>query len=791
MNRRLSHKQSLPAIRSNQRITRYAQSLGLCLLLPCAIAAHAQGTLEDYKRADAFLPWNAAKLIFSGNVEPRFVNEGDAFLYRSVTSSGDTFILIDPAKQTRAPAFDHARLAQALQAAGGRHLDAQHLGLSTPELLNNGREITFVMETTSWRCDVVTYSCSKSAQRAPAEQELRSPDGRWIAYLEAGNVFVRSIMSGETVQLSTNAEEGYDYGRDDYTPAFQLEEGEESSKPAITAIWSPDSRRLFTHRTDHRRTKKTYVLQSVVPGGMRTVVHPYPYPLPGDTDLPTVEPVIFDVEKRKQIDVVAPPLLEPLISWRLPRGWWSKDSKKVYYIDMVRGYKTGYLVEADADTGASRRLIEEHSTTLVDHNVQLFAVIDNGKKVLWSSERDGWNHLYLYDGRTGKLLRQVTKGAWPVREIIHVDEKQGLIYFTASGREAGLDPYLRLLYCVRLNGSDLRLLTPEEADHQITMSPTGRFFVDVYSQVNTMPVAVLRRATDGHVVEQLERGDLHLLLDTGWQFPEPFSAKAADGKTDIYGVLFRPVAFQPGRKYPIIENIYSGPHSFTTPKHFPMDRREIGTFFTSQSIANLGFVVVVMDGRGQNYRGTAFRNHQYHNLGDAGLADRISAMKQLAERLPFLDTNRVGIFGYSAGGYAAARAMLSHPEFYKVAVASAGNHDHRMDKLSWNERWMGYPVGKHYGEQSNITNASKLQGKLLLTYGDIDTNVPPASTLKFVHALIAANKDFDLLVFPNRGHYLDEDPYFIRRRWDYFVQHLLGATPPPAYLVVKPDESAE
>lgn len=770
-----------------------ALGLGLSVLLLSTgvVTARAEGMLESYQLAERFVPWNAEKLIFSGNVEPQYLDGGDAFIYRSEVREGDTFVLVDPATRRQTPAFDHARLARALEAADGKRHDSKHLDLRALKFAKHGDELTFLNEETAWACDLPAYRCARARFPGPADHESPSPDGRWIAYVDGYNIFVRSTITGEVVQLSNDGVDGYDYGRDDYTPVFLLKDGDRPAKASIAAIWSPDSRKLFTHRADHRKAKQTYVLQSVAPGSMRTIAHAYPYPLPGEDDLPTVEPVVFDVEKRQQIGISTPALLEPLISWRLPRGWWSKDGKKVYFIDMMRGYKTGYLVEADAQTGAARRLIEERSSTLMDHNVQLFASIDNGKQVLWSSERDEWNHLYLFDGKTGELRRQLTSGEWPVREIVHVDELQRLVYFTASAREAGVDPYLRRLYRVGLDGSGLKLLTPEEADHQVTMSPTGRFFVDVYSRIDTLPVAVLRRSSDGHVVQKLERADLQSLLATGWRFPEPFSAKAADGKTDVYGVMLRPVGFRTDKKYPVIENIYSGPHSFSTPKHFPMNPREVATLFTSQAIANLGFIVIVMDGRGQNYRGAAFRNHQYRNLGDAGLSDRIAAIKQLAGRYDYLDASRVGIFGYSAGGYAAARAMLTHPEFYKVAVASAGNHDHRMDKLSWNERWMGYPVGEHYNEQSNVTHAGNLQGRLLLTYGDIDTNVPPASTLRLVHALMEANRDFDLLVFPNRGHYLDEDPYFIRRRWDYFVEHLLLAAPPRSYLITKPDGRTE
>lgn len=762
----------------------------LPLLLICATTVHAQGTLDDYRSADSFLPWNVEKLYSSGNVQPYFVAKRGTFLYDSVTRDGNTFFEVNPAAKTRVPVFDHAKLALALHAASGEQYDPKHLPLRSVDFTPDDRQVRLSLRGGGdWICDLASYVCTNPQYPGAASHELPSPDGKWVAYVEGYNVFARSTESGEVAQLSHDGQENYDYGRDDYSPDFLLQNGDTPHKPPISAIWSPDSRKLFTYRTDQRKAKLTYVLQSVAPnGGMRTIPHAYPYPLPGDTDLPTAQPVVFDLEKRRQIDIDTPPLLGPLISWVLPRGLWSKDGRKLFFVDMMRGYQTAYLVEADPETGHAHRLIEEHTpTSLVDQYALLISIIDNGEHFLWSSERTGWNHLYLHDGKTGKVLKQITTGQWPVREIVHVDEKSRLVYFTASGRNPGIDPYLRQLYRVGLDGKGLKLITPEEADHAVTMSPDGKFFVDVYSKVNTPPVAVVRRSSDGQVTQQLEQADLAPLLATGWRFPEPFTAKAADNKTDVYGVLFRPVHFDPAKKYPIIENIYPGPHSFSTPKHFPMGHYETTALFTSQAMANLGFVVIAMDGRGQNDRGRAFRDHQYRNLGDAGLDDRIAAMRQLAERYPYVDTSRVGVFGFSAGGYAAARAMLAHPEFYKVAVASAGNHDHRMDKLSWNENWMGYPVGKHYEQQSNITNASKLEGKLLLTYGDIDTNVPPASTLKLVAALMQANKNFEMLVFPNHGHYLEEDPYFIRRRWDYFVKNLLGVEPPPAYRVNKPE----
>jgi dipeptidyl aminopeptidase/acylaminoacyl peptidase len=399
--------------------------------------------------------------------------------------------------------------------------------------------------------------------------------------------------------------------------------------------------------------------------------------------------------------------------------------------------------------------------------------LNGGREIVWSSERDGWNHFYLYDAETGALKNRITSGEWAVRAINAIDEKARVLYFSAGGREPGRDPYLRHLYKVGLDGTGLTLLTPEDADHNVTFSPDGAFFVDEYSRADVPTVSVLRRAQDGGVVKELERADVSRLQAIGWKAPEPFKAKAADGKTDLYGLIWRPTNFDPNRKYPVIENIYTGPHGAFVPKTFAAYRHQ------QQAIAELGFITVFVDGRGTAFRSKAFRDVSYRNLGQgAGGDDHIAVMKQMAAKYPFMDLARVGVWGHSAGGYDSTHAILAHPEFYKVAVSSAGCHDNRMDKAIWNEQWMGWPVDKHYEEQSNYTLAKNLQGRLFLAHGDVDENVPMPATIKLVDALVAANKSFDLLIMPNRPHSFGNDPYFVRRRWDYFVKNLLGVEPP-------------
>ena len=373
------------------------------------------------------------------------------------------------------------------------------------------------------------------------------------------------------------------------------------------------------------------------------------------------------------------------------------------------------------------------------------------------------------------MKNRITRGRWVVREILRVDKETRVVYFSAGGKKKRRDPYLRDVYKVNLDGSGLKLLTPEHGDHSVKFSPRGTYIIDTYSRVDTAPVTELRRISDGKLVCRLEKADVELLLEAGWRWPEPFKAKARDGKTNIYGVLFRPTNLDPNKKYPVVENIYTGPHGFSVPKAFR-------SFHKSQEIAELGFVTVIVDGLGMAKRSKEFHNYSYKNLGDGGLEEHIAAIKKMAAKYPYIDTSRVGVYGGSAGGYDSAHALLTHPEFYKVAVSSSGNHDHRMDKAWWVELWMGYPAGEHYIEQSNVTLAHKLEGKLLLLHGDMDNNVHPASTLQFVDALIKANKDFDMMIAPNGGHGVGGS-YFTRKRWDYFVRHLLDIEPPKGFKI--------
>jgi dipeptidyl aminopeptidase/acylaminoacyl peptidase len=397
--------------------------------------------------------------------------------------------------------------------------------------------------------------------------------------------------------------------------------------------------------------------------------------------------------------------------------------------------------------------------------------------VLWTSEHDGWNHLYLSSQKTGKVEAQLTQGSWVVRQIAHVDEPGRRVLFLASGKEQGEDPYQTHLYSVGLDGKGLTLLSPENANHTVSVSPDGNFFVDNYSRPDLPGESALRRTHDGSVVRVLEKTDPAALLQTGWKFPVPFQGKSADGRYDLYGLIWRPSNFDAARKYPVIEQVYTGPQGFFVPKTFSAALRG-----SPQSMAELGFVVIMVDGRGTSGRSRAFHQFSYRNLGGA-FEDHVAMIKQMAARYSYMDATRVGIYGNSAGGYGAAHAMLVYPEFYKVGLASSGDHDARLDKAWWNELYQGYPVQGDYAAQSNVTLAPRLQGHLLLEHGDVDENVHPVETMRLVDALIKANKNFDMLFVPNMFHGEGGNPYLARRRWDYFVQYLLGVTPPANFAI--------
>jgi dipeptidyl aminopeptidase/acylaminoacyl peptidase len=493
------------------------------------------------------------------------------------------------------------------------------------------------------------------------------------------------------------------------------------------------------------------------------------YPIPGEV-LPKAEPIVFDVRSLKRVDVKTPAL--DIAFQGGPSFEWFPDNKRFHYETEDRGWKKVEFREVDAETGEQRTVLKEESDKYVDPGETWFRFLNNETEMIQSSERDGWNHLYLYNAKTGALEKQLTKGEWVVRQVVSVDDKNHRVFFLASGREKSEDPYLTHVYSVGLDGTGLQLLTPDNANHTASISPDNAYFVDSYSRVDLPGGAVLRRTKDGSKVRDLQQADVTELMKTGWKFPEPFQGKAGDGTTDLYGLIWRPSNFDSSKKYPVIEQVYTGPQGFFVPKTFAAAMR-------LQSMAEVGFVVVMVDGRGTTGRSRAFHEFSYHNLGGS-FADHVEVIKQMAAKYPYMDITRVGIYGTSAGGYGSTHAILMFPEFYKVCVSISGDHDPRLDKAWWNEVYQGYPVGSDYEEQSNVTLASHLQGHLLLEHGDVDDNVHPVETMRLADALMSANKSFDMLIVPNMYHGESgvHAAYLARRRWDYFVQYLLGVTPP-------------
>ncbi|MGL4554056.1 MAG: prolyl oligopeptidase family serine peptidase, partial [Gemmataceae bacterium] len=526
-------------------------------------------------------------------------------------------------------------------------------------------------------------------------------------------------------------------------------------------FWSPDGARFIALRTKAGRRRVVNLIESSPKGSTDPKLHTFRYDKPGD-DLDVTTPRLFDAAAGKEVPLDATLFPDP---WAIDEFRWAADSKTFTFAYNRRGHQVLRVIEADAVTGKARAVVDEASKTFIDYAGKRFAWYLDGA-VLWMSERDGWNHLYRIDAKTGDA-KQLTKGEWAVRGVDRVDEARRHIYFRAGGIVPGQSPY-HVHHCrVDFDGKDLTRLTDGDGTHTVRRSPDGKYLIDTYSRVDLPPVSVLRDADGKHLLD-LDRADAGPLLKAGWRMPERFVAKGRDGATDVWGVIYRPTTFDERKKYPVLEYIYAGPHSAFVPQAF-------AAFRYHQEMAELGFVVVQTDGMGTSHRSKAFHDVCWKNLGDSGFPDRIRWLKAAAKERPWLDLTRVGIWGGSAGGQSALRALLAHGDFYRAAVADCGCHDNRVDKVWWNELWMGWPVGPHYKEQSNVTNAHRLSGKLMLVVGEMDRNVDPASTLQVVNALVKADKDFDLLFLPGAGHGAAESAYGRRRRAEFFVRHLIKA----------------
>ena len=744
------------------------------ITLGLAGVCKAQGTKEDYQRAEKFLHFNVYHLVQNLNLNPNWIDKSSDFWYKKEIENGHQFKLVFPEKSEVTTAFDHQDLAKELEKKLEKKVHPDSLPFSKIKFKDDLKTILFKVDTINFKYEVKNNLLSRYA---PKKNELKkneseSPDGKWIAFVKDYNLYLRDAKTNEEFQLTTDGAYRYDYASPlDWYKKIDVSIGD-TYEPGIWVEWSPDSKKFMAIKLDRRKAKSLYMYQSLPDSGMRAKVWSYERSLPGEP-LPLREYYIFDANRKNSVKIDVEPF-EDIWSGFAPA--WTEDSKTFYFAQMARYYKAIDLYFADPETGKTRKILHEDAKTMIEYQMVGCKLINHGEKIVWMSERDGWSHLYLYDGKSGKLINQVTKGEFIVREINHIDEKDEIIYFTASGVKKDRDPYFKHLYKINFDGSGMTLLTPEDAEHEIQFSPDYTYFIDNFSRVDLKPKAVLRRLADGQLIKELQEANIDKLLETGWNHPERFTVKARDGKTDIYGVLQYPSNFDPNKKYPIIDNSYSGPQAVNVPKSF---RRGIWNDWTP--LAEIGFIVMRIDGMGTAMRSKAFHDVSYKNLGDIGEPDHIAGIRQLAEKYNYIDTNKVGIFGHSAGGYDAAHAILKYPDFYKVAVAAAGNHDHRMAKAWWPEQYMGEP-GEHYIEQSNLTLAKNLKGKLLLAHGDMDNNVNPASTYRLAAELIKNNKDFELIITPNDDHgELWGNKYFIRRRMDFFVKHLWNMEPPKEF----------
>ena len=725
------------------------------------ISLWAQGTVEDYNRAYALREKYNAKHVLYAGVVPHWVDQTSAFWYVRQTEKGKEYVKVDAASKKRTALFDQQKMASALTEKAGREINAYNLPLQNCRLNISLDTLRFQLDGKFWAYSIKNNRLldegaipSRGKERHWMEVDdekegspVTSPDGKWTAFIKNDNVYVREVATGKEKQLS--------------------QDGTLSNYYSSYIQWSPDSKSVVSCRIRPVEKRYVYYVESSPADQAQPKLHKQEYAKPGD-ELRFKVPCIFEVESGRRL-IPSTELFSH--QYELSGPMWNADSKAITFEYNERGHKVYLVLEMSAVDGSVRTLIEEKEEKYVNYPRIYRNYLSDGKRIIWSSERDNYNHLYLYDRATGKPLNQITKGEWYVRGVQHVDETNEVIYFSANGMKKGEDPYLIHYYKINFDGSNLVELTPEEGMHQCWYSSDYKYLVDVYSKVDQAPIAVLRDVKNGKIRMQLDKADISALLANGWKAPEVFSAKGRDGKTDMWGVIYRPSNFDPSKKYPVIEYIYSGPGDQYVPKTFSSYN------WWMTSLAELGFIVVQVDGMTTSFRSKEFEEVCYKNLKDAGLPDHIAWIKAAAQKYPYMDIDRVGIFGCSAGGQESTGAVLFHPEFYKAAYSACGCHDNRMDKIWWNELWMGYPVDESYSACSNVDNAHLLSRPLMLVVGELDDNVDPASTMQVANALIKANKDFELVVIPGAHHTMGED-FGEHKRYDFFVRHLMGVTPP-------------
>lgn len=737
------------------------RKISVVLTLSWCLMSQAQGTLKEYKKANAVDSLFKNKVL---NIPKEFHWIGNDYLwYSNNIEKGKEFLLVSTKQKKQSQAFDHNRLGQALSKFSGKEVSDKNLPIDNLKFDKTLEKLIFTTDTLKISCNLSTYELTKiGGYKKPVKRDdywggdfdefankpLVSPDSLHTAFIKNYNLYIKNKKTNVETQLSYDGSKGFYY--------------------SSYMQWSPNSKQIMAYKVRPGEEHKIYFVESSPKDQFQPKLQTRDYLKPGD-QLPFRSLQLFVVASKKQIPV-ATDLFQQ--QYELSVMKWKDDSSAFTFEYNQRGHQLYRVLEINAETGKVKVIVEETSPTFVEYSGKRYRY-DSKKsnEIIWASERDGWNHLYLYDATTGKVKNQITKGNWPIREVLKVDEEKKQIYFTASGLDNDQDPYLLQFCRIDFNGKKFTRLTTENGNHKVTFSPDYNYYVDQYSRVDAAPITVLKSVETQKTIVAMQKADISALQQTGWTAPEVFTAKARDGKTDIWGIILRPTTFDPNRKYPIIEYIYAGPQDSFVPKDFQP------YYWAMTSLAELGFIVVQIDGMGTSNRSKSFHDVCWKNLKDGGFPDRKLWMKAAAAKYPYMNIDKVGIHGTSAGGQNAGAALVFNSDFYDVAVASCGCHDNRMDKMWWNEQWMGYPVGPEYEACSNTANAAQLNGNLMLIVGELDDNVDPASTMQFANALINANKNFELVTVPGMGHSAGGD-FGERKRRDYFVQHLMGVIPP-------------
>ncbi|XQW85249.1 DPP IV N-terminal domain-containing protein [Thalassotalea piscium] len=753
---------------------KYLSFIPLLTLISLATNAE-QITENDYKRAEQRLSQTTSKLV-TGTVDyPHWMSNGE-LSYRSYTDQGNRFFTVNASTQKKVLAFDHSKLAASLARVTESEIDSNKLPFYQIDI-DNKKFLALTVKGKTYRCDLRDYLCKQDI-KAKQRNELLAPNGKKAVFIRDYNLWMRNLVNNTETQLTTDGVKDFGYATNNAGWVRR-------DTPVVK--WSPDSKKLTTFKHDSRKVGEMGVIST-------NVGHPkidvWKYPLPGDEHIFSIERVVIDVESREIIKLDMQPdahrsSITDHVAGRdgsLLDIDWAEDGKSFAFVSTSRDHKSATLNIADANTGKVKTIFTETQKTFFESGVSGISwhYLPKTNEVIWFSQRSNWGHLYLIDATTGKVKHPITTGDWTVLELLHVDKKTGKLIFTGAGREGG-DPYFHYLYSINKDGSELTLLTPEKKHHRITLSDDGQYFVDSVS-TPTIPTETFVRSTVSRSGFLIEKMDISKLVASGWQAPTPFVVKDRNGEQDIYGLYFKPSNFDEHKSYPVINYLYPGPQvGSIRGRHFQASRSD------HNALAELGFIVVAIDALGTPGRSKSFHDGYYGNMGDSGIPDQVAAIKQLAKRYPWIDDSRVGIWGHSGGGFASTRAMLTYPDFYKVAVSEAGNHDNRNYADEWGEKFHGLLVNNedgttNYDSQANQLIAKNLKGKLLLVHGTTDTNVPPYNTLLVAEALIAANKDFDMIMLPNRNHGFAREPFMIRKRWDYFVTHLMGLTPPKEFV---------